>query len=241
MATQLKPNQCRLCLSSCDNTCSPAKAYANLYEHLIGFSISSADIPQKICHNCKWLLEQFSNFHNQCSNTEAILRENIPKIVISSDEEGTDIEIERLAEIKEEPQDEVEPMEVQRLPAKKKKQSNSRFKTDMIFEPKFSAPVKEKANVEIPEGRYGCDFCGKHYKMKIDLTRHMRAHHMTVKPKYPCPFCGKVFNEWSTLYVHRRKFHMPERMKACDICGKKFDRDSLVADHRRSHFGKMSQ
>ena len=47
---------------------------------------------------------------------------------------------------------------------------------------------------------FACDLCGKSFKQKNYLTRHMRIH--TGEKSYKCEICNQTFNQSSSLASH---------------------------------------
>lgn len=53
---------------------------------------------------------------------------------------------------------------------------------------------------------YGCARCGKHYKRKETLSRHVRLECGTV-PKFKCDYCMYRFKRREHLVAHLRSKH----------------------------------
>ncbi|XP_039608426.1 zinc finger protein 397-like [Polypterus senegalus] len=89
--------------------------------------------------------------------------------------------------------------------------------------------------IEIHTGKNCCLECGKQFKHKRGLNRHMNIH-TGEKPHY-CSECGKSFLRKSYLQKHRR-IHTGEKPHCCSECGKSFSMRSSLQSHRRIHTGE---
>ncbi|XP_077111591.1 uncharacterized protein LOC143767269 [Ranitomeya variabilis] len=85
------------------------------------------------------------------------------------------------------------------------------------------------------ENPFLCSICGKHFSQKSDLVEHQIIHERE-KP-FSCPECGKCFREKLNLVQHLR-IHMGEKPFACSECGKCFTQKSALVTHQRIHTGE---
>jgi len=77
-----------------------------------------------------------------------------------------------------------------------------------------------------------CDKCGKIFRDRKHLKRHVKIHKST--RMYTCEFCGKTFNRSDNMKTHMRK-HTGETPFQCTICLKKFKYQSGLINHHAVH------
>ena len=110
---------------------------------------------------------------------------------------------------------------------------------------------------------FECEVCGKKYKIKGDLTNHIRFQHR--EQPIMCDVCGKTCGNSNSLYVHQKfahykaefecpichrrmvsqanldehvlKQHEQREDAVCEECGKRFTRTSRLKIHMRIHTG----
>jgi len=115
------------------------------------------------------------------------------------------------------------------------------------------------------ESRFVCEHCGRSYKLKIDLTHHMKRTH--VLELQICRFCGKKVkdvkgHEWRhqkrnreikyeyPCHLCRKKFHHRSRLDnhlmlhrkgfKCEICGKEYMGTRELTNHKRFKHGQTN-
>lgn len=78
--------------------------------------------------------------------------------------------------------------------------------TEETVQPKEqSGPVEE----------YHCDTCGKTFKQKTHLTRHVESLHLGIK--YPCKLCSYKASQISNLVTHTETVHEKKQYN-CKLC-----------------------
>ncbi|CAN9512896.1 unnamed protein product [Ophioblennius macclurei] len=80
-----------------------------------------------------------------------------------------------------------------------------------------------------------CPICGKGFRFKSRLFRHLRIH--TDLKEYSCNICDKRFSQKSALNVHRRT-HTGEKPYTCKVCGNSFTDTSILNRHMKRHTGE---
>lgn len=84
------------------------------------------------------------------------------------------------------------------------------------------------------ESKYVCEHCGRSYKLKIDLTHHMKRSHAS--ELQICRFCGKeVKNVKGHEWRHQKRTKEVKYEHTCHLCRKKFLHRSRLDNHLRLH------
>ena len=86
--------------------------------------------------------------------------------------------------------------------------------------------------------QHTCTSCGKSFKGKIGLRRHMHMH--TGASPYQCEQCHASFGYIGNLKRHMR-IHTGEKPFACKICGRQFSDDSHRKSHERIHISERRE
>lgn len=84
------------------------------------------------------------------------------------------------------------------------------------------------------EKRHVCPTCSAGFKMRGDLSRHIRTVHEG-KRRYTCHTCQKAFGHSGHLNRHIQSVHLRQRRFECEFCGFKF----FQASHLQSHMGHI--
>ena len=82
-----------------------------------------------------------------------------------------------------------------------------------------------------------CSSCGKAFKLKMFLTRHMEVHDPLGKNE--CKVCGKTFKAKRHLSIHS-KIHSKSYEGQCNICDRKFVQKYNMKLHMRKLHPEMS-
>lgn len=85
---------------------------------------------------------------------------------------------------------------------------------------------------------FQCDLCGRVYKTKQAISKHVRNIHRS--NHVPCPVCGKIFRTKELLQKHSKYHDETKRSFMCQYCPEKPGWYTNVAlkRHQRSHFGE---
>ncbi|XP_045070999.1 gastrula zinc finger protein XlCGF57.1-like isoform X1 [Coregonus clupeaformis] len=82
-----------------------------------------------------------------------------------------------------------------------------------------------------------CPVCGKTFKLKGDLSKHMRIHTGVGEKPFSCGDCGKSFIHRWNLRNHMLT-HTGEKPFSCVDCGKSFNLKGNLRKHKLTHTGE---
>lgn len=92
-----------------------------------------------------------------------------------------------------------------------------------------SLPTEKPQNTSSKVLPFACSFCGRFYRQKIHLRKHVMAQHTKQKPFY-CPHCTYTTVEKSHLKVHIRT-HTGERPYICRVCHYSSSQNCTLKSH----------
>ncbi|XP_054829876.1 LOW QUALITY PROTEIN: zinc finger X-chromosomal protein [Eublepharis macularius] len=92
---------------------------------------------------------------------------------------------------------------------------------------------------------YPCIICGKKFKSRGFLKRHMKNHpeHLLAKKKYRCTDCDYTTNKKLSLHNHLESHKLTnktEKLTECDECGKSFSHAGALFTHKIMHRDKAA-
>ena len=87
-----------------------------------------------------------------------------------------------------------------------------------------------------PGDEFRCDTCGKTFKQKTHLTRHVESLHLGIK--YPCQLCNYKASQISNLVTHTETVH-EKKQYSCKLCPFEARTRFAVRRHNREeHHGQ---
>jgi uncharacterized Zn-finger protein len=84
--------------------------------------------------------------------------------------------------------------------------------------------------------RFDCKECGKTYRHRADFQQHMRLKHL-LKNRAVCRYCDRQFYLPGSLRAHLHT-HRAEKSYKCRICGKVYQRSDSLNNHMLVHTGE---
>lgn len=86
--------------------------------------------------------------------------------------------------------------------------------------------------ISSPLKPYGCEECGKSYRLISLLNLHKKRH--SGEARYRCEDCGKLFTTSGNLKRHQL-VHSGEKPYQCDYCGRSFSDPTSKMRHLETH------
>ena len=96
--------------------------------------------------------------------------------------------------------------------------------------------LKTHCIIHSEERPFKCSQCDSSFKLKRNLTTHIRSVHQNER-NFHCDHCSKGFFRKSNLIIHLR-VHTEEKPFQCTICGKAFTQKNGLTIHERIHTGE---
>ncbi|XP_061474930.1 zinc finger protein 665-like isoform X2 [Rhineura floridana] len=81
---------------------------------------------------------------------------------------------------------------------------------------------------------YKCTTCGKAFAYRYTLAHHQEVHELEQPYPHKCSFCGKAFRTPTSLRRHLQ-LHMGEKRYKCSTCGKAFAYRYALTHHQEIH------
>ncbi|KAL7295172.1 hypothetical protein TKK_0011480 [Trichogramma kaykai] len=90
---------------------------------------------------------------------------------------------------------------------------------------KLATHVGRKHTTEL---NFPCSYCGKRFKMKVDVTAHIKMQHE--QTPHICDVCGKVVGSANALHIHQKREHFQPEFQ-CHLCRRRMVSQENLDDH----------
>lgn len=89
---------------------------------------------------------------------------------------------------------------------------------------------KHMESVHVPDRPFQCNHCELNFKEKIQLKAHKKTH--VIEAKFFCEICGVSMKHKESLKHHVRNIHMGIRDYKCDLCDEGFYTSNWLKKHK---------
>ena len=79
-----------------------------------------------------------------------------------------------------------------------------------------------------------CEECGKEFKLRYLLRRHVLMYHKNEIGSFPCEACGLIFDRKDKVQRHQQSKH---NKRTCELCGESFEEMKHLIVHRSRQHG----
>ncbi|XP_033231749.1 zinc finger protein 595-like [Belonocnema kinseyi] len=125
-------------------------------------------------------------------------------------------------------------------------QDNGKYESEELKVHQAKAKLKfQESNVE-EEKKHKCEKCARSYKQKYCLNYHQRFE-CEVMPQFNCKFCGKLFKHKGYINKHIDRVHQKKNSKEpktklnCDNCSQTYTTISSLNRHKRIQHDPMTR
>uniref|UniRef100_A0A336LZZ2 CSON007068 protein n=1 Tax=Culicoides sonorensis TaxID=179676 RepID=A0A336LZZ2_CULSO len=238
---------CRICLIKCDDEAIEMSVMSKDFQELTGFQVNEGD-PRKICAKCVDNLLQLKQFIEVCKKTEEYL-EKLRNEPVKEEEEDfyseyVFVEDEPAACLQEKPKQKKKPAKDEVLEIDNKRYFQRRVFCEICCKEMSREYLKQHMTyVHASDPNiYKCDLCDKFFKIKGNLTRHVKTAHLGIKvhqlererkklKMVNCKICSIEIGLLS-LKSHIKAAHPEESPPyQCDLCGRFFSLKASLRQH----------
>ena len=110
---------------------------------------------------------------------------------------------------------------------------------DEIKKSTFNETEKELP-VEQIKKKVMCDLCGKNFKSKSNLSKHVKTLHLQLNKK-DCDSCNKTFRDANSLKIHIATIHDKKGISICEVCDKTFTSKKILKIHVNTIHGNTNE